>query len=204
MTSNRKENILNNLFLFLLALATVSLVQKHFQVEYRGRIVPEDASEFRSDSEALRAHLSKPAPYPRALKGYQAIPFEQLTSFELQSHSEVRKMANIQGSLPVVPERVKKLHGSRISVSGFMVPIKFHDTLASEFLLVPNRSLCCYGQDPKINERILVQTSRPQRLQSDKPVTVSGEMIVEEISQEDVVHQLYKLSAHRVDVFQDD
>ena len=204
MTRNRKARVLNTVILFLLALATVSLVQKHFQkVEYRGRIVAAGKSETVIDSEALRARLSAPAPYPRPPKGYQAIPFEQLTSFEYRLDSTGRRVVKPDGSLPALPDQVKKLHRKNIAISGFMVPVKFRDTLTCEFLLVPNRLHCCYGQDPEINEWVLVQTPRPQKVISDKPVTVSGEILVDEIMQEDVVLGLYKLTAHRVEVFKD-
>jgi hypothetical protein len=58
-----------------------------------------------------------------------------------------------------IPEDVKKLSGSKIRVSGFMIPLDQADNI-SHFSLVPSLFACCFGQPPQIQHQIVVHTPK--------------------------------------------
>jgi hypothetical protein len=58
-----------------------------------------------------------------------------------------------------IPDDVKKLSGSKIRVSGFMIPLDQADNI-SHFSLVPSLFACCFGQPPQIQHQIVVHTPK--------------------------------------------
>jgi hypothetical protein len=58
-----------------------------------------------------------------------------------------------------IPDDVKKLNGSKIRVSGFMIPLDQADNI-SHFSLVPSLFACCFGQPPQIQHQIVVHTPK--------------------------------------------
>ncbi len=43
------------------------------------------------------------------------------------------------------------------SLKGFMLPMKVNGSLTTDFLLLKNQGLCCYGLPPKITEWVNVR-----------------------------------------------
>ena len=58
-----------------------------------------------------------------------------------------------------IPDDVKKLTGSKIRVTGFMIPLDQADNI-SNFSLVPSLFACCFGQPPQIQHQIVVHTPK--------------------------------------------
>ena len=58
-----------------------------------------------------------------------------------------------------IPDDVKKLAGSKIRVTGFMIPLDQADNI-SNFSLVPSLFACCFGQPPQIQHQIVVHTPK--------------------------------------------
>lgn len=58
-----------------------------------------------------------------------------------------------------IPEDIKKLHGAKIRVRGFMIPLDQADNI-SHFSLVPSLFACCFGQPPQIQHQIVVHTPK--------------------------------------------
>jgi hypothetical protein len=58
-----------------------------------------------------------------------------------------------------IPDDVKKLSGTKIRVSGFMIPLDQADNI-SHFSLVPSLFACCFGQPPQIQHQIVVHTPK--------------------------------------------
>jgi hypothetical protein len=78
-----------------------------------------------------------------------------------------------------VPSSALNLDGKRVFIKGYIYPGKQTEGIES-FLLCRDRGDCCFGGDPKITDRILVQIVGPQRL-SFKPTLqrVAGTFHVE-------------------------
>ena len=64
-----------------------------------------------------------------------------------------------ESTLRQIPDAVKVLNGKEVSLQGFILPMKFEHGLATEFLLMRNQSLCCYGVTPRITEWVNVRSS---------------------------------------------
>ena len=82
-----------------------------------------------------------------------------------------------------VPAAARSLHGRRVSVEGYMIPVTLleNDSKTTEFLLLPDTKACCEGKTPKQNGWVLVRTSpigvKPK---IDKLMRVTGEFTIQE------------------------
>jgi hypothetical protein len=78
-----------------------------------------------------------------------------------------------------IPAFIKSFNDKKISVKGFMLPLKVANGSVSEFLIMKDQSLCCYGTTPKINEWISVKTTGPGvKPVMDTPVSICGTLHV--------------------------
>jgi hypothetical protein len=60
-----------------------------------------------------------------------------------------------------VPELVRQLDGQKVLLTGFMLPMKMEGPVTTEFLLVANSMLCCYGV--VLVRRLYYRSSKVQR-----------------------------------------
>jgi len=83
-----------------------------------------------------------------------------------------------------VPSAARSLHGRRVAVDGYMIPISLseNDTKTTEFLLLPDTKACCEGETPKQNGWILVSApGGGVTPRMDQLLRVRGELTVKEI-----------------------
>lgn len=86
---------------------------------------------------------------------YLPVSFEQLSSFRFfvtDRMLNAKKEDRLAGSdqiLGQLPEEVRALDQKEVSLRGFMLPMKLDGRLATEFLLLKNQGLCCYGNPLK-------------------------------------------------------
>ncbi len=83
-----------------------------------------------------------------------------------------------------VPSAARSLHGRRVAVDGYMIPISLSEnaTKTTEFLLLPDTKVCCEGETPKQNGWILVSApGGGVTPQMDQLLRVRGELTVKEI-----------------------
>lgn len=88
-----------------------------------------------------------PTPPPRA--GTTAVSFDLLSYFDYDPEADV------------IPDEVTALHGKRIELVGVMYYGVDNPDRVTEFYLMPNHMVCCYGTF-RINEAVEVQL-RPGR-----------------------------------------
>ena len=137
-----------------------------------------------------RAALAVDVPAPTGREGYFSLGFTKLSDFEYNT-DELGRLES--GSK--VPSEISSLDGKKVAVSGFMVPIEFQEDKVSAFILVRNQLLCCYGEEPKLNEWMLVEISPPVEMITEVPVTLFGDFEVGPDMEEDMVVSLYRLKA---------
>ena len=93
-----------------------------------------------------------------------------------------------------IPQTIKTLDNQKVAVRGFMLPLKQENGLATEFILLRNRMMCCYGRMPKVNEWIHVRIGgNGVRCIRDIPVTISGKLHVEEYRENRTMLGIYRL-----------
>lgn len=98
-----------------------------------------------------------------------------------------------------IPELVRKVDGQKVLVRGFMLPMKMEGALTSEFLLVANSLLCCYGVVPPMNQWITVRMPPGKGLkpQQDVPLEVFGTLRVQPRVENGALNAIYHLEGTR-------
>jgi hypothetical protein len=108
--------------------------------------------------------------------------------------------ANSREIATQIPSSVKALNEKEVSITGFMLPTKVDDGKATEFLLLKNQSMCCYGLTPNLNEYVSVRlTGQGVKPVMDRLITVSGKLHVGEMRQSRLLVGLYQLEGDKVD-----
>ncbi len=100
----------------------------------------------------------------------------------------------------LVPEAVRALNGRAVSIQGYMVPVEYDDEGTTRFVLLRCTLACCFGKLPRVNEWIDVTVIGGKKVPcvQDRPVEVSGRLIVKEDLQEGSLVGLYSLEAEKV------
>ena len=100
----------------------------------------------------------------------------------------------------VIPPNVKALDGRRVTVTGFLMPLRLKKGLVTEFLLFKDQASCCFGPAAKMNHYIRVKMTNegfppPGSL---VPYRVTGVLRVGEINVQGYLTGIYQLEADRV------
>ena len=119
------------------------------------------------------------------VNGHLDVGFDFLGGYEFKLTKEQAAAfaAEDQAALAAVesqiPDLVRSLDGKKVLVGGFMLPMKLEGALTTEFLLVANSMLCCYGVVPPMNQWITVKMEKQGlKPQQDVPMQVFGTLRV--------------------------
>ena len=122
--------------------------------------------------------MADPASPYRTLEWKELVPHDWQPPLILPAPPE-------DGSHPVVESAslVQELHKKKISIAGFMVPIKFESNVVSEFLLVPFLEQHVQGHvHHDSNQMVYVYLKEPKAIQNPyTPVLVHGELKVRSV-----------------------
>ncbi len=138
------------------------------------------------------------APEPiREVDGYRVIDFAYLSDFTLDvpgydpnvSPEESLRRVDAQ-----IPAAIKHHDGARVQVTGFMLPVKMDGLLVSEFLLMRDQMMCCYGVVPRLNDWIVVTLAKPVRYTPDVPVAFRGKFTVKAQQEQGFITAIYSMA----------
>jgi len=119
-----------------------------------------------------------------ARPSFPKVNFGVLTGFRYNVNWETDGRSPDQAAFARrVPSAARSLHGRRVSVEGYMIPVTLieNDSKTTEFLLLPDTKACCEGKTPKQNGWILVRTPpKGEKPELDKLLRVTGEFTVKE------------------------
>ena len=141
---------------------------------------------------------------PRHRLQYLPISFEELAGFRFLVTDQVfeAKHDSVTASrmtLEQIPKAVKALSEREVSLRGFMLPMQYEGKLATEFLLMRNQGLCCYGIPPKITEWVNVRVAgKGVKPVMDRPVTVCGTFHVGDVREHGELVGIYQLDADKL------
>ncbi len=97
-----------------------------------------------------------------------------------------------------IPELVRQLDGQKVLLRGFMLPMKMEGVLTTEFLLIANSQLCCYGIVPPMNQWITVKVAgKGLKPQQDVPLQIFGTLRVQPRIENGALAAIYHLDATR-------
>ncbi len=110
---------------------------------------------------------------------------------------EVDDPANVPDQ---IPESIKKLNRKKIAVRGFMLPVRQKKGRVTEFLLLKDQSMCCFGTMPAMNEwiHVLIKPGESCRMVWDIPVTVFGTFEVGEVFENGVLMTIYRMQFEKL------
>lgn len=139
-----------------------------------------------------REQLNKVADRPQEHPGYRSLSFIDLGGFPFRLDDKGR-------TSDTIPAAVQALDGQSVAVSGYMVPLGLTMEGVSDFILVKNQMLCCYGQTPQLNEWMVVRCSKPHKAIVEVPIAVLGKMKVGPNLVGGQIANIYSLQADQIE-----
>lgn len=142
-----------------------------------------------TDPEA-RAALAADVPAPSNKSGFISLSFTRLADFPYETDENGKLLPGQE-----LPEHIAALDGQDVAVSGYVVPIEFQEEKVSGLILVRNQLLCCYGEEPRLNEWVFVEADPPVEMITDLPVTLFGKFEASPDEEDGMVISLYRMRA---------
>ncbi len=108
-----------------------------------------------------------------------------------------------EDGLKGMPKKIKDLHGKKVLMSGFMLPIDEVRNI-KEFLLVQSLWSCCYGQPPDING--IVRVVMPKGKTTDyffDPLKIIGTFKVEATSIDNYCVDIYQIEVESLEALKE-
>ena len=149
-----------------------------------------------------------PAPTASAQAAAQpaclSVGFDQLSGFPFEVTDQMvdaptNAAAASLKTLAQIPDGIKALNEKEVSVRGYMLPMNYHEGLATDFLILRNQSMCCYGVIPNITEWVNVRMiGKGVKPIMDQPVTVSGTFHVGDVRENGSLVGIYRLDAEKL------
>jgi len=131
---------------------------------------------------------------------YPMVGFDKLAAFKYEVPDEGKKAADPKKTDEQIPEAVKAFNGKRVSLKGFMLPLKVEGGKVTEMLIMRDQSMCCYGAVPKINEWVSVRmVGGGVKPIMDQAITMYGKLHVGEMRENGYLVGIYHMDGERID-----
>jgi hypothetical protein len=161
-----------------------------------------------SDSAVTIAATKSPEPAARrAEMAYAQAGFDKLSGYAIEISDEIlgpvtNNAAEISAKTEaLIPETVRAFNKKRVALKGFMLPLRVEGGLVTEFLIMKDQSMCCYGTVPKIHEWVSVKMAdKGVKALMDQPVTLYGTLHVGEMRENGYLTGIYRLDGERMKV----
>jgi hypothetical protein len=138
---------------------------------------------------------------PQLDQGYLVLGFDQLASYTFTPppfNPDADPKATPAGGEEQIPAKVKAWDGKKAMVTGFMLPVKLDNGLVTEFLLVKDAMMCCYGSVPNMNEWVVVKMAKGVRPLMDVPISFYGQLKVGAMFENGYMTGIYSLDGERM------
>jgi len=137
-------------------------------------------------------------------EGYVQAGFDKLSGFPARVvydlvNSNSPAMSYVPRLATPVPDDIRGLDGKKIAVGGFMLPLKMEEGRVTEFILLKNQAMCCYGRPPNVNEWVHVKMSKGIKPSMDETITILGILHVSEYKENSQMLGLYRLDGEKVE-----
>jgi hypothetical protein len=149
----------------------------------------------------LRADMAAPVKSPELVDGYMKLGFDRLAAYKFIPPT-FDPAADPKASPPTgeeqIPAEVKDWGGKKAIITGFMLPVKMDKGLVTEFLLVKDPMMCCYGQVPNMNEWVVVHMKQGVRPLMDIPISFYGQLKVGAMFENGYLTGIYLLEGEKM------
>ena len=134
--------------------------------------------------------------------GYPAVGFDKLASYNFDVPDDgpaTNVVAGADKADDQIPTTVKAFNRKKVSIKGFMLPLKVENGTVTEFLILKDQSMCCYGNVPKITEWVSVKTtSKGMKPIMDQPVSIEGTLHVGAMRENGYLVGIYQLDGDKM------
>jgi hypothetical protein len=150
----------------------------------------------------LRAADDIGSPAPEVEQGYLRLGFDRLAASKFvppaYDPAADPKAPPVSGD-EQIPAGVKHWSGKKAIVTGYMLPVKMDGALVTEFLLVKDPMMCCYGVVPNMNEWVVVKMVKGGvKPLMDVPVSFYGELKVGAMFENGYMTGIYLLEGEKM------
>lgn len=150
---------------------------------------------------AVWAQDATPKGAPEVENGYLVLGFDRLAAFKFVA-PPFDPDADVNATPPTgeeqIPAEVKAWSGKKAIVTGYMLPTRMAEGLVTEFLLVKDPAMCCYGTVPNMNEWVVVKMTKGVRPLMDVPVAFYGEFKVGAMFENGYMTGIYLLEGEKM------
>jgi hypothetical protein len=140
----------------------------------------------------------RPIPEPKVVDGYLKLDFYWLTFYDFvrpDPGAPPGPGGRRSTGEEQIPLAIKKWNGEKAVLTGFMIPTNFKDGKTTEFLLMANIMMCCYGTVPKVNDWVLVRIPGGTDVIQDQPITFRGLFHVKAQVDDGILTAVYEMDA---------
>jgi hypothetical protein len=133
--------------------------------------------------------------------GFLAVGFDRLAGFPYVMPDDLADTNKTSAAKQPdqIPARVHAFDEKRVSLKGFMLPLKVQNGLVTELLVMRDQSMCCYGTVPKINEWVSVKmVEKGVKPIMDQPVMLYGKLHVGEMRENGYLIGIYQLDGEKM------
>lgn len=134
--------------------------------------------------------------------GFLQVSFDWLASFdyEIPLEEPAKKVPENAENASQIPQNIRNLDEKEIALKGFMLPLKMEEGRVTEFLIMRDQSMCCFGTIPKINEWVSVKMKeKGAKPVMEQIVTMFGKLHVGEIREDGYLVGIYEMDGYRMD-----
>jgi hypothetical protein len=139
---------------------------------------------------------------PDSDNGYLRLGFDRLASYKFAApafDAAADPKVNPPTGEEQIPAAVKEWNGKKAIVTGFMLPVKLENGLVTEFLLVKDAMMCCYGTIPNMNEWVVVKmTKGGVRPLMDVPISFYGQLKIGAMFENGYMTGIYQLDGEKM------
>lgn len=158
---------------------------------------------------------STPLPEGAKIEGYLNINFNEMADFpyyvldpddpdmvigpEEAADDEQAKKIKALAKLgdKQIPKEVQDLHGKKVTVVGFMIPIEFDKGTTNEFVLIRVVPSCFFCQKPQITDWIEIKVEEGKRFECNTadPLQITGTMKIGAVREDGIVTSIFRMEA---------
>ena len=154
---------------------------------------------------AVKTQASTNNLIPATKDGFTAVGFEKLSGYNIEVPDDLLgpltndAAAAAAKTDAMIPQPVRALDKMRVSLTGFMLPLKVEGGLVTELLIMKDQSMCCYGSTPKLNEWVSIKMiGAGVKALMDQPVTLFGRLHVGEMRENGYLVGIYKMDGEKM------
>jgi hypothetical protein len=148
------------------------------------------------------ARTPRPAAEEWDAEGFLRLGFETLSAFKYEVYEyHVEGVAGrpMLKSDDVIPDWVRQHDGRKVTIRGFVLPLRTRKGRVTEFLLLRDQGTCCFGPQAQINHFIRVHLAKGTEFEQGLPYRVRGVIRVGETYVQGYLTGIYQLEAEVVE-----